>query len=556
MGFLGVVASVSTDGRTIGLVAGGLSDAFDYYEIELPEFSETSGNDTPVASLGAPTADAPDEGPMTPEERAAASADPPAVATQKAPAAAAAAAPVACSSSAEAWVQYGPAITLGGSFAAKVDTYNVLGVALPKGASLDMKLTVSLTGSISAGTKAHAGCTVKLKPLTRLLTAYPVPISFSFEPVATFDIDGNVSISNVGVGATAGIRVAGHLGLDGQSSFSANRIFEAGPLTPVVDAHGKITARVGGDVTVGPGAGTSNAGVIAGVGGTFYPVDGEFGPAFPVGDSRFLTCTRASVRFTAGVHVTAKAWLGNWDVSKTISHPALQGSVQYPGSPWHLPAGCQNAPVVNPGDDLLGDGVTKVSDSVGGGADQWGHVDGFAPGTKTWVLSTGLISAALGAPGSFASTDLGRAGDQRLSDMSGYPTHDAAYYEVSLIPTGDTLHVRYVFASEEYPEYVGSSFNDVMAVFVDGVNCATVPGTNTPIAVNTVNAGSNAQYFVDNSAGAAGYATSMDGLTVPLTCSVPVTPGKQVTVRIAAADASDHIYDSAVALLDKGIWTD
>jgi hypothetical protein len=95
-----------------------------------------------------------------------------------------------------------------------------------------------------------------------------------------------------------------------------------------------------------------------------------------------------------------------------------------------------------------------------------------------------------------------------------------------------------------------------MEVLVDGSNCALVPGTTTPVAVNTVNAQTNGQYYVDNAAGASGYHTSMDGLTVPLTCSVPVTPGQPVTVRIAVADSSDGVFDSAVALVDKGIWTD
>jgi hypothetical protein len=48
----------------------------------------------------------------------------------------------------------------------------------------------------------------------------------------------------------------------------------------------------------------------------------------------------------------------------------------------------------------------------------------------------------------------------------------------------------------------------------------------------------------------------MDGLTVPLTCSVPVTPGQPVVVKIGVADTSDPVYDSAVALVDGGIWTD
>jgi hypothetical protein len=35
-----------------------------------------------------------------------------------------------------------------------------------------------------------------------------------------------------------------------------------------------------------------------------------------------------------------------------------------------------------------------------------------------------------------------------------------------------------------------------------------------------------------------------------------VTFGQPVTVQIAVADTSDVAYDSAVALLDGGIWTD
>lgn len=48
----------------------------------------------------------------------------------------------------------------------------------------------------------------------------------------------------------------------------------------------------------------------------------------------------------------------------------------------------------------------------------------------------------------------------------------------------------------------------------------------------------------------------MDGLTTPLTCNVPVTPGQEVVVEVAVADTSDGRYDSAVGLLDKGIWSD
>lgn len=95
-----------------------------------------------------------------------------------------------------------------------------------------------------------------------------------------------------------------------------------------------------------------------------------------------------------------------------------------------------------------------------------------------------------------------------------------------------------------------------MAVFVNGKNCALVPGSDTPVSINTINHLTNSQYYVDNSTGASGYNTSYDGITTPLECSVRVTPGVPVTVRVAVADASDNIYDSAIALVDNGIWSD
>jgi hypothetical protein len=254
------------------------------------------------------------------------------------------------------------------------------------------------------------------------------------------------------------------------------------------------------------------------------------------------------------LNLTAKAWLGSWDISKTVTFDFLQGSTQFGGSPWYWPNNCQALP--NQG-TVFGNGINVIAATLTSGADgQTKWLDGFAPTKKTWVLSTGLVDSAVGLPGDFASTALSGPGDADLSALSAYQTHDAAAFVVNVIPTSSKLHVRYVFASEEYPEWVGSSFNDVMQVYVGGQPCAFVPGTSTPVSVNTINASTNAVYYVNNQTGAAGYSTSMDGLTVPLTCDATVTPGQPVDVKIAVADSSDSIYDSAVALVDQGIWSD
>ncbi|MEO3856028.1 choice-of-anchor L domain-containing protein [Acrocarpospora sp. B8E8] len=558
-GYLGVATGVAADGRSVDLVAGGISDAFDYYEISIPEIKGAASAPSATAAATKPTtaktAKTSDE-PVSPKDRKPlpSSAAKNSSKASSAAALAAAASLIDCGGSAGQEISFAPKLTMGGHFNATISKYKILGKNIPTGATLDMSIGATLSGAATITTSAELSCGLDVDPIVQPIAVQPVPISIYLSPAATFTIGGKVEVSNLGVAATAGVKVAGHFGLTDGASFTGSPIFNAVPLSPKVVASGSIGLRLGGQLIVGPGAGTPKAGVIAGLGGDYYPLDASFGPVFPFGDPRFNSCLLASAAFTRSLSLTAKAWLGNWDISQSVTLDALKGETHYPGSPWYFPSGCKDA--VSPGDTVLGDGVTKIGDSVTGGQNQWGYVPGLVPGKKTWVLSTGNIADVVGSPATFASTQLGEPGDDDLSQLAGHATFDAVAYTVKLVPTGSTLHVKYAFASEEYPEYVGSVYNDVMAVYVNGVNCATVPGGSTPVSVNTINTNLNSQYFVDNASGAAGYSTSMDGLTIPLECKVPVTVGETTTVKIAVADTSDRQYDSAVALLDQGIWSD
>jgi hypothetical protein len=76
-------------------------------------------------------------------------------------------------------------------------------------------------------------------------------------------------------------------------------------------------------------------------------------------------------------------------------------------------------------------------------------------------------------------------------------SNDRCILEFDVVPSGDTLRFKYVFASEEYPDYVCSNFSDVFAFFVSGPNplggnynkrnIALVPGTNLVVSINTIN---------------------------------------------------------------------
>ncbi len=75
------------------------------------------------------------------------------------------------------------------------------------------------------------------------------------------------------------------------------------------------------------------------------------------------------------------------------------------------------------------------------------------------LLSSGNISNAMGPNNqSGAGNSLGQVGDTDLNLLAGQNTFDALAIQFDFIPTVEKLTFRYVFTSEEYPEYVCASF--------------------------------------------------------------------------------------------------
>lgn len=179
------------------------------------------------------------------------------------------------------------------------------------------------------------------------------------------------------------------------------------------------------------------------------------------------------------------------------------------------------------------------------------------------LLTSGTVATALGPnDDDGAGEDNFRPGDAQLDNLiPGGATQDASVLTIHFTPTGNQIRFSYVFASEEYNEFVGSQFNDLFAFFVGSTNYAVLPGTNTPVAINNVNCGNplisfpptNCSFFIDNTD--AGLDIQMDGMTTVLTFTAPVNPGVQNTMRLAIADVSDGILDSAV-FLAGGSFTD
>lgn len=230
---------------------------------------------------------------------------------------------------------------------------------------------------------------------------------------------------------------------------------------------------------------------------------------------------------------------------------------------------------------LSGTGITVSNVSYTGSSTSRGSFTGGG-GTNLGIAS-GIVLAtcsvngtpAFGSPvGNFLSEDLMQNGDtdlELLSPGSGN-SYDASVLDFDFIPINDTINLKYVFASEEYPEWVCSEYNDVFGFFVSGpgisgpysnnsINIAKIPGTNLPVAINSVNNGnvgssgspggcislSYSSYYVDNEA-ISGTTIVFDGFTVVLTAWCKIIPCLQYHLKIAISDISDAIYDSAIFL--------
>ena len=227
------------------------------------------------------------------------------------------------------------------------------------------------------------------------------------------------------------------------------------------------------------------------------------------------------------------------------------------------------------GDCFDVDGIT-----LNGGADQIGK---FFNGLTNIGFETGMILATgdIGvAPGPNSSDGAGGGGagnsDSDLAAISSGPMFDAAVVEFDFTPTQAVLSFEYVFASEEYCEYVNSQFNDVFGFFISGPgipgtqNLAVIPTTTTPITINTINHVTNSGLYVHNTppgldncedggftgtvppvppaTGPGPMECEFDGFTRRMTAVAQVIPCSTYHIKLAIADIGDGLWDSAVFL--------
>jgi len=182
------------------------------------------------------------------------------------------------------------------------------------------------------------------------------------------------------------------------------------------------------------------------------------------------------------------------------------------------------------------------------------------------IISSGGVIGAIGPNNSMSmSTPTGTIAFYDSTMQSLIPGHtltEAAVLEFDFTPLTDTLIAsKFVFGSEEYPEFVNTSFNDVFGFFITGPNplggmflnhnLALIPGTNLPVTIDNVNDSMNASLYVNN---AGGQTLQYDGYTTPVILQQVVTPGQLYHFKVGVADAGDQAYDSGVFMKIKSFY--
>ncbi len=199
-----------------------------------------------------------------------------------------------------------------------------------------------------------------------------------------------------------------------------------------------------------------------------------------------------------------------------------------------------------------------------------GNTLGFAEGV---ILSTGNAVDAPGPEGIFSSTSHSNPGDADLDNLlSGITTNDAAIIEFDFESPTDFVSFEYVFASEEYESFTCSTVNDAFGFFISGpgyapgTNVALVPGTTTPVSINSVNQGfpsgfgdetpcldmdpNYADYniYYNDNISPEGQEIAYSGYTTVFTVELVLEPCQTYHIKLAIGDGGDWSYDSAVFL--------
>src|SRR5690606_27575760 len=200
----------------------------------------------------------------------------------------------------------------------------------------------------------------------------------------------------------------------------------------------------------------------------------------------------------------------------------------------------------------------------------WGYferADSDFPFESGIVLTTGIGRRAEGPDGGIEGEgDYNWTGDPDLEYMINLTTNydvdgnNATIFAFDSVPYATETSFNYIFASDEYPTFSCSNFNDAFAFIISGPGITPDPGLSGKniallpngdyVTINNVNADycGDDEFFVEGQYSNPFEDIEYGGRTVPLTAYSEVQSGETYHIRLMIADASDTNYDSAVFL--------
>jgi hypothetical protein len=219
---------------------------------------------------------------------------------------------------------------------------------------------------------------------------------------------------------------------------------------------------------------------------------------------------------------------------------------------------------------LQGSGITISNMVISCDSTAYGAMStsgGSFPMGSGLVLSTGMVNQIPQSSTEFASNYFTLPGDADITSSVTYQSYDACAIEFDAIPSFPNIFFEYVFASEEYPEFV-CSFNDAFMLLISGpgingpysngaTNIALLPDGSTIVSINTVHdstgTGSSCMtafdsLYIDNSTDTS---IVFDGFTEVLTAGISLQAGQTYHFKIVVADVMDGLFDSGVFLMES-----
>jgi hypothetical protein len=206
------------------------------------------------------------------------------------------------------------------------------------------------------------------------------------------------------------------------------------------------------------------------------------------------------------------------------------------------------------------------------------------------IMTSGNITVAPGPNSSGSSSAPNSDGitDADLQALTTNTLQGMSKLEFDFLSVSGNVQFEYIFASEEYPEFVCSNYNDIFAFFLTGThpvtltnstwNIALIPGSTYPVSINSVNPGvpgassggesctgtnqslAYSSYYMSVASGATGM--QFDGFTrIPSTSPYApfgvasglfaksrIVPCNTYHMKLAVANCQDNSYDSGVFL--------